>query len=133
MIDPSERAPTTHSADSNFATESGAKVSSALELLRNIGAQLLILSDAQLAIWKMKLIRLAALTLLAVPLSIAFLALAVYGFILLDRAAATAMNGAQFPDWVSPLLRGGVYSVFTLFVAISFWRQHIGSVASNKE
>lgn len=117
----------------DFAKEpSAVKATRALDILRTIGAQLLVISDAQLSIWKMKLIRLAALALLAIPLAIGFLALAVYGFVLLDQAAAAGMRTAQFPEWVSPLVRGGFYSVFVLFVSISFWRQAIGSVAAKK-
>jgi hypothetical protein len=116
-----------------FAAEpAAAKATSALALLRTVGSQLLIISDAQFSIWKMKLIRLAAMALLTIPLAIGFLALAVYGFVLLDAAAAAGMRTAEFPEWVSPLVRGGFYSVFVLFVMISFWRQAIGSVAAKK-
>ncbi|MEI6235423.1 MAG: hypothetical protein WCT04_20390 [Planctomycetota bacterium] len=119
-------------SDTASQAPSGPKAFNALEVLRNIGAQLLVISDAQLAIWKMKLIRLAALALLAVPMALAFLALAVYGFVLLDQAAASAMKAAQWAEWVSPLVRGGVYTLGTSIVAVSFWRTHIGSVAAKK-
>ena len=132
MSEPSETGRTTPAEHSSAASVPGGKTSATLDVLRNIAAQILVISDAQLAIWKMKLIRLAALSLLAVPLSIAFLGLAVYGFILLDKSAAAALDTAQYPAWFSPLVRGGFYTVFTSFAAWSFWRQHIGSVASKE-
>jgi len=110
----------------------GVKTFNVLDVLRNVGSQLLMLTDAQFAIWKMKLIRLLALALLTVPLALAFLGLAVYGFVLLDQAAAEGMRTAQYPTWVSPLVRGGAYSLFVLSVMIVFWKQAIGSVASKK-
>lgn len=130
MSEPSETGGTSPAEHSSAAR--GGKTTSTLDVLRNIATQLLVISDAQLAIWKMKLIRGAALAVLALPLAAAFFALVVYGFVLLDRSAAAALDGAQYPAWFSPLVRGGFYTVFTSFAAWSFWRQNIGSMGSKE-
>ena len=118
---PAEKHPT--------AAPGGTKMFHTLDVLRNIASQLLIISDAQFAIWKLTFIRYAALAALAIPMGIAFFLLGIYGFVLLDQAAAAGLKTAQYPDWVSPLIRGGAYSLFVLTVIAVIWRQAIGTLS----
>jgi len=108
-------------------------VSQALDAVRTIAAQVLIISDAQFAIWKMQATRVVALALLAIPFAVGFVVFSIYGVVLLDQAASAALKTAPYPEWFSPLVRGGTYTFITLIVMFVIWRQAIGSGAPKKK
>jgi hypothetical protein len=87
-----------------------------------------IATDAQINIWSMKVSRAVFMAILAVPALGVFLALMIYGFILLNQAFALALEAADMPPWYSPLVRGAIYfGVPAVGLAIVWWNSAGGT------
>jgi len=78
--------------------------------------------ESQLTIYYLKLMTWVVGFLLMVPVALFMAIVGIYGLILLDRAADVALSAQPNPAWLSPLVRGGVYS-FALLAAFGsvFW------------
>ena len=87
-------------------------------------------ADAQINIWSMKLVRMLVLAALGIPMLIAAVALIVYGFVLLDRAFDIALQWPDFPHWVSPVVRGGIYFGLPMIALAVVWFTTIGTSSS---
>lgn len=92
------------------------------ETLSDSLQQLRIAADAQINIWTMKIGRTIFVAVLAIPMLGAFLALMVYGFVLLNQAFALALEVSDMPPWYSPLIRGAIYfGIPAIALAFIWW------------
>jgi len=96
--------------------------------------QLRIAADAQVNIWTMKVSRAIFVTALGIPMLGAFLALMVFGFVLLNQAFALSLETTDMPPWYSPLIRGAIYfGIPAIALAIVWWNSAGGMPHTRQE
>ncbi|HLX62222.1 MAG TPA: hypothetical protein VKX17_13155 [Planctomycetota bacterium] len=87
--------------------------------------------ESQLTIYYLKLMTWIVGFLMMIPVAVFMAIVGIYGLILLDRAADIALSTPPNPAWLSPLVRGGVYS-FALFVAFGSVLWSIARISKTK-
>ena len=104
------------------AAESKAEGQDAVAALKSGLASGVEAADAQLSIWMYRVLQIAGLALLAVPILLSLFALFIYGFILLDNAFYVALLSAELPAWAPSLIRGGIYFLVAGSVLFASWK-----------
>ena len=104
------------------APESDAEGEDAVAALKSGLASGVEAADAQLSIWMYRVLQIAGLALLAVPILLTLFALFIYGFILLDNAFYVALVSAELPAWAPSLIRGGIYFLVAGSVLFASWK-----------
>lgn len=78
----------------------------------------LTVAESQFAIIYLKVLKWGLGLAVMIPLALLFVAFGVYGCFLLDRAADFALSAPPNPAWLSPLVRGGVYTLAVAAVVL---------------
>jgi hypothetical protein len=78
----------------------------------------LTLAESQVAIIYLKILKWGLGLAVMIPLALLFVAFGIYGCFLLDRAADYALSAPPNPAWLSPLIRGGVYTLVMAAVVV---------------
>lgn len=91
------------------------------ETLSDLFVQSFAFTEAQLSIWKIKLLQGFVMLILLLPLVVFATALLVYGFYLLDKSIDILLVSTQMATWFSPMVRGAVYFGIPGCILMRLW------------